>query len=103
MVWADGTHCYLLERLLSGVRPDVVVEGGGAGEGAAAVSALEGPVAGVRHHVVPQLRRLREGLGAVATLVRPGGARRHFNHFKTITNHEGFYKLNRTKCRTLRT
>lgn len=50
-----GTHCYLLEGLLSGVRTYVVVEGGGAGEGAAAVATLEGSVAGVRHHVVPQL------------------------------------------------
>lgn len=50
-----GTHCYLLERLLSGVRADVVVERGGTGERSAAVSAFEGSVAGVRHHVVPQL------------------------------------------------
>lgn len=72
-----GTHCYLLERLLSGVGAYVVVERGGAGEGPAAVAALEGPVAGVSHHVVPQLRRLREGLGAVATLVRPERDGRH--------------------------
>lgn len=50
-----GTHCYLLERLLPGVRADVVVERGGAGEGSAAVSAFEGAVAGVSHHVVPQV------------------------------------------------
>lgn len=50
-----GTHGYLLERLLPGVRAYVVVERRGTGEGAAAVSAFEGPVAGVRHHVVPQV------------------------------------------------
>ncbi len=54
----DGTHCYLLERLLPGVCADVVVEGGGSGEGSAAVAALEGPVAGVRDHVIAQLGRL---------------------------------------------
>lgn len=66
----DGTHCYLLERLLPGVCADVVVEGGGAGERSAAVAALEGPVAGVRDHVIAQLRRLGEGLGAVSALIR---------------------------------
>lgn len=71
-----GTHAYLLEGLLPGVRAYVVVERGGAGEGAAAVAAFKGPVAGVRHHVVPQVRRLGEGLGAVATLVRPDTAHR---------------------------
>lgn len=69
-----GTHAYLLEGLLPGVGAYVVVERGGAGEGAAAVAAFKGPVAGVRHHVVPQVRRLGEGLGAVATLVRPDAA-----------------------------
>lgn len=49
---------------------DVVVEGGGAGERAPAVAALEGPVAGVRDHVIAQLRRLGEGLGAVSALIR---------------------------------
>lgn len=54
--WVVGvTHCYLLERLLSGVRAYVVVERGGAGERPAAVSTFEGSVAGVSHHVVPQL------------------------------------------------
>ena len=66
-----GTHWYLLERLLPGVGPDVVVQGGGAGKRPAAVATFEGPVAGVRDHMVPQLRRLGEGLGTVATLVRP--------------------------------
>lgn len=66
-----GTHYYLLERLLSGVCADVVVEGGGAGKRSAAVSTFEGPVTGVCHHVVPQLGRLREGQGAVSALVRP--------------------------------
>lgn len=69
-----GTHAYLLEGLLPGVGAYVVVERGGAGEGAAAVAAFKGPVAGVRHHVVPQVRRLGKGLGAVATLVRPDAA-----------------------------
>lgn len=72
-----GTHCYLLERLLSGVRADVVVERCGAGEGPATVSTLERTVAGVGHHVVPQLGRLGEGLGAVATLVRPEDTESH--------------------------
>lgn len=72
---AGGTHCYLLEGLLPGVRADVVVERRGSGERSAAESTLEGSVAGVRHHVVPQVRRLREGLGAVATLVRSGTRR----------------------------
>lgn len=44
-----------LERLLSSVRADVVVERGGAGERPAAVSTFEGSVAGVSHHVIPQL------------------------------------------------
>lgn len=34
--------------------PDVVVEGGGSGEGTATVAALERPVTGVSDHVVPQ-------------------------------------------------
>ena len=73
MFWREGrgTHWYLLERLLPGVGPDVVVQGGGPSERPAAVATLEGPVAGVRDHMVPQLRRLGEGLGTVATLVRP--------------------------------
>ncbi|TNN44261.1 hypothetical protein EYF80_045544 [Liparis tanakae] len=69
-VGGGGTHWYLLEGLLPGVRADVVVERRGSGERSAAVATLKGPVAGVRHHVVPQVRRLGEGLGAVATLVR---------------------------------
>lgn len=53
--WVGGTHCYLLERLLPGVRADVVVECCGTGERAAAVATFEGSVARVRHHVVPQI------------------------------------------------
>lgn len=56
MGWkGGGTHCYLLERLLSSVRAYVVVERGGASERPATVSAFEGSVAGMSHHVVPQL------------------------------------------------
>lgn len=44
-----------LEGLFSSVGSDVVVEGGGPGEGTTAVAALEGPVTGVSDHVVPQL------------------------------------------------
>jgi len=55
-VWGvGGTHWYLLEGLLPGVRADVVVERRGSGERSAAVATLKGPVAGVRHHVVPQV------------------------------------------------
>lgn len=50
-----GTHCYLLERLLPGVRANVVVECCGASERTAAVSTFEGSVARVCHHVVPQI------------------------------------------------
>lgn len=53
--WVGGTHCYLLERLLPGVRADVVVERCGTGERTAAVSTFERSVARVRHHVVPQI------------------------------------------------
>lgn len=61
---------YSLEGLLSSVGSDVVVEGGGPGEGTTAVATLEGPVTGVSDHVVPQLWRLWKGLRAVTTLVR---------------------------------
>lgn len=50
-----GTHAYLLERLLPGVRANVVVERGGPGERAATVSTFEGSVARMRDHVVPQV------------------------------------------------
>lgn len=68
----DGTHCYLLERLLSRVCADVVVESRGPSERPAAVAAFKGPVTGVCHHVIPQLRGLREGLRTVSTLIRSG-------------------------------
>lgn len=44
-----------LERLLPGVRANVVVERRGTSERTSAVSTLEGSVARVRHHVVPQI------------------------------------------------
>lgn len=49
---------YLLEGLFSSVGSDVVVKGGGPGEGTATVATLERPVTGVSDHVVPQLGRL---------------------------------------------
>lgn len=49
---SSGTHCYLLEWLLSGVGADVVVECRGSGESSAAIATLEGPVTGMRYHVV---------------------------------------------------
>lgn len=56
ILWVfGGTHCYLLERLLSCVCADVVVERRGASKGPAAVSTFERSVAGVRHYMVPQL------------------------------------------------
>lgn len=64
-----GTHGYLLERLLPGVRAYVVVKRCCTSECTATVSTFEWSVAGVCHYVVPQIRWLREGLGAVATLV----------------------------------